>query len=103
LETGWLLKGNISCQLSNSCCATYTTGATVAEAFHHLYFFERTAEVQVLAQSTGQMIREVPKDIVDLTVEQFKDSTHLNGYSRIDLHFAALKRMLDRSQPDYAA
>jgi len=80
-----------------------TTGATVAEAFHHLYFFERTAEVQVLAQSTGQALREVPKDIVDLTVEQFKDSTHLNGYSRIDLHFAALKRMLDRSQPDYAA
>jgi ribulose-5-phosphate 4-epimerase/fuculose-1-phosphate aldolase len=79
-----------------------TTGESVGEAFHHLYFFERTAEVQVLAQSTGQALREVPKDIVDLTVEQFKDSTHLNGYSRIDLHFAALKRMLDRSQPEYA-
>jgi ribulose-5-phosphate 4-epimerase/fuculose-1-phosphate aldolase len=78
-----------------------TTGLSIAEAFHNLYFFERTAEVQVLAQSTGEPLRHVPKDIVDMTVEQFKDSTHLDGYSRIDLHFAALKRMLDRSQPDY--
>lgn len=78
-----------------------TTGTNVAEAFHHLYFFERTAEVQILAQSTGAPLREVPKDIVDLTMEQFKGGALIEGYNRIDLHFAALKRMLDRSQPDY--
>ena len=81
-----------------------TTGLTVAEAFHNLYFFERTAEVQILAQATSQPLREVPKDIVEYTLEQSRldnGGTHVSGYSRVDLHFAALKRMLDRSQPDY--
>lgn len=77
------------------------TGKTVAEAFHNLYFFERTAEVHVLALSTGRDIRLVPKDIVDNTVEQFKESPDVGGVNRIELHFAALKRILDRTQPDY--
>lgn len=78
-----------------------TTGASVAEAFHNLYFFERTAEVHVLALSTGKPINMVPKDIVDMTVEQFKGSPDVGGQNRIDLHFAALKRILDRKEPDY--
>ncbi len=77
------------------------TGKTVAEAFHNLYFFERTAEVHVLALSMGRDIRLVPKDIVDNTVEQFKESPDVGGVNRIELHFAALKRILDRTQPDY--
>jgi ribulose-5-phosphate 4-epimerase/fuculose-1-phosphate aldolase len=78
-----------------------TTGETVAEAFHNLYFFERAAEVHVLAMSTGRPIQMVPKDIVDFTIEQMNNSPEVGGVSRIELHFAALKRILDRTQPDY--
>mgnify|MGYP006273355869 CR=1 FL=1 len=80
-----------------------TVGSTVAQAFQLLYFFERTAESHILALSTGRQLRHVDKDIVDLTVEQFRGSTDVRGHDRAELHFAALKRLLDRTEPDYAA
>jgi ribulose-5-phosphate 4-epimerase/fuculose-1-phosphate aldolase len=80
-----------------------TVGTTVAQAFHLLYFFERTAESHVLAMSTGRPLRVVEKDIVDYTVEQFRGSTTVRGHDRAELHFTALKRILDRNEPDYAS
>lgn len=80
-----------------------TVGPSVAQAFHLLYFFERTAESHVLAMSTGRPLRVVEKDVVDHTVEQFRGSTTVKGHDRAELHFAALKRILDRTQPDYAS
>ncbi|MEI6404323.1 MAG: aldolase [Actinomycetes bacterium] len=80
-----------------------TTGKTVADAWQLLYFFERTAESHVLAMSMGRAFRKVEKDIVDATVEQMAASPTVMGVDRAALHFAALKRILDRSQPEYAA
>ena len=48
-------------------------GNDAAEAWSRLYFLERACEVQILAQSTGQELIEVPDDIVQRTAEQ---STH---------------------------
>jgi ribulose-5-phosphate 4-epimerase/fuculose-1-phosphate aldolase len=79
-----------------------TVGRSVAEAFNNLYFFERAAQAQVLALSTGRALRMVPAAVVERTAAQFAASTAVAGLDRIDLHFSALKRMLDRSQPDYA-
>jgi len=79
-----------------------TTGRSVAEAFNTLYFFERAAMVQILAQSTGQPLRVVPEPVLSRTVEQYTTSAEVEGLDRIELHFAALKRMLDRREPDYA-
>lgn len=89
-----------------------TVGQSVGEAFHLLYFFERTAESHILAMSTGRPLRYVEKDIVDFTVDQFRGTTgaagdgpaqmHFSGPSA-ELHFAALKRILDRKEPDYAS
>jgi ribulose-5-phosphate 4-epimerase/fuculose-1-phosphate aldolase len=79
-----------------------TVGQTVGQAWQLLYFFERTAESHVLALSTGRPLRHVEKDIVDYTVEQFRGSGEVNGHNRAELHFAALKRILDRKEPDYA-
>jgi hypothetical protein len=45
----------------------------------------------------------VDKDIVDVTAEQMAASPNVMGVDRAALHFAALKRILDRSEPDYAA
>jgi ribulose-5-phosphate 4-epimerase/fuculose-1-phosphate aldolase len=78
------------------------TGRNVAEAFNTLYFFERAAMAQIIAQSSGQPLRIVGQDVLDHTLAQYKASEKVDGLDRIELHFAALKRMLDRHEPDYA-
>ena len=78
------------------------TGASIADAFNTLYFFERAAMTQILAQSSGHKLRLVPETTLSLTVEQYATSAKVEGQDRIDLHFAALKRMLDRQGSDYA-
>jgi ribulose-5-phosphate 4-epimerase/fuculose-1-phosphate aldolase len=79
-----------------------TTGKTVAEAFNTLYFFERAAMTQILAQSSGQKVRLVGEPVLGRTIEQYTSSAEVEGLDRIELHFAALKRMLDRQGSDYA-
>jgi ribulose-5-phosphate 4-epimerase/fuculose-1-phosphate aldolase len=77
-------------------------GETVPQAFERLYFLERAAQQQVLALSTGRALRLVPEPVVKATLAQFQSSTQVGGRERADLHFEALKRMLDRNSPDYA-
>ncbi|HLZ99279.1 MAG TPA: aldolase, partial [Steroidobacteraceae bacterium] len=78
-------------------------GQTVAQAFERLYFLERAAQTQVLALSTGRALRLVPDAVVKATAEQSKRGSTVGGRERAELHFEALKRMLDRSAPDYAS
>jgi ribulose-5-phosphate 4-epimerase/fuculose-1-phosphate aldolase len=78
-------------------------GMSVAQAFERLYFLERAAQAQVLALSTGRALRIIPEAVVKATVAQFQNGTTVGGKDRAELHFDALKRMLDRSSPDYAS
>jgi ribulose-5-phosphate 4-epimerase/fuculose-1-phosphate aldolase len=78
-------------------------GDTVAQAFERLYFLERAAMAQVLALSTGRALRLVPDAVVRATAAQFKSGTTVGGRDRAELHFDALKRLLDRTAPDYAS
>ena len=78
-------------------------GETVPQAFERLYFLERASQAQVLALSTGRRLRLIPESVVKKTVAQFASGGRVGGRDRADLHFDALKRMLDRSQPDYAS
>ncbi len=73
-----------------------------ALAFERLYFLERAAQAQVLALSTGRALRLIPDAVIERTVRQINTSTQVAGRERWDLHFDALKRMLDRSGADYA-
>jgi ribulose-5-phosphate 4-epimerase/fuculose-1-phosphate aldolase len=71
-------------------------GRTVAEAFDDLYFFERSCLVQFIAMQSGRAIKNVPTQIAQSTfrgVDSAKDAIR---------HFDALKRILDREEPDYA-
>jgi ribulose-5-phosphate 4-epimerase/fuculose-1-phosphate aldolase len=77
-------------------------GSSVAQAFERLYFLERACMAQVLALSTGRSLQIVPEAVVRATSEQFRTGCTVGGQSRTELHFEALKRMLDRSEPDYA-
>jgi ribulose-5-phosphate 4-epimerase/fuculose-1-phosphate aldolase len=78
-------------------------GESVPQAFERLYFLERAAQAQVLALSTGRQLRVVPESVVKATAAQFRSGSTVGGLDRSLLHFEALKRMLDRSAPDYAS
>lgn len=75
------------------------TGRDVAHAFNDLYYLERACQLQVLARSTGDQLRILPHDTALKTALQFQ----AEGEQQIPLHFAALKRILDREEPDYAS
>jgi hypothetical protein len=78
-------------------------GNTVPQAFERLYFLERAAHAQVLALSTGRPLRLIPEAVVKMTVAQFGACGAIGGRDRADLHFDALKRVLDRGNSDYAS
>lgn len=77
-------------------------GNSLPQAFERLYFLERAAQVQVLALSTGRPLRSIPQSVIDKTVAQFRSGATIGDRDRGELHFEALKRVLDRSNSDYA-
>lgn len=77
-------------------------GKSVADAFNTLYFLERACQTQMLAMATGKPRRIVPSDVVEKTSAQFSSTGLAPGQNAYDFHFNALKRMLDRREPDYA-
>ncbi|SDR60043.1 Ribulose-5-phosphate 4-epimerase/Fuculose-1-phosphate aldolase [Rhizobiales bacterium GAS191] len=77
-------------------------GKSVADAFHSLYFLERACQTQILAMSTGKPMRRLSPEVVEKTRRQFGNVTLPEGQNAHDYHFAALKRLLDRREPDYA-
>ncbi len=70
-------------------------GQSVAETFDDLYYLERACKVQVLARSIGKM-RPVDPKIVEKTAQQIAGEK-----AQCYRHFDALKRILDREEPDY--
>lgn len=66
------------------------SGPSVAHAFDDLYYLERAAQQQILAQSAGLPIKLIPQDIVELTSQQFM--SEFDHYA--DAHFNALKRLV---------
>ena len=79
------------------------TGASVAQAFERLYFLERACQAQVIALSTGGRLAVLPESVVRTTAAQFREESSIDGHGRAELHFAALKRLLDREDADYAS
>lgn len=77
------------------------TGTCVAQAFERLYFLERACQAQVTALSTGGRLAVLPQSVVDATARQFRAEVCIDGHGRADLHFAALKRLLDREDAGY--
>lgn len=73
-------------------------GPTVAQAYDALYYLERACQLQVLAMSTGRPLKHVPSEIAERTAGEYVNKAPFS-----EIHFAALKRVLDRTHPDYAA
>ena len=80
-----------------------TLGDTVAEAYDRLYYLERVAQVQLYAMWTGQPLRKLPEPVIEKTFKTYGDNKMLyGGRKNAEWHFDALKRILDRQEPDYA-
>ncbi|GAB2183631.1 class II aldolase/adducin family protein [Roseibium sp. LAB1] len=72
------------------------SAVTVAEAFEHLYFFERAAETLLKAYATGQPLAIMSDNLAAKTAAEWEPYVGM-GYA----HFDYWKRDLDRSEPDY--
>jgi ribulose-5-phosphate 4-epimerase/fuculose-1-phosphate aldolase len=80
-----------------------TVGETVAEAYDRLYYVERAAQVQIYAMWTGQKLKQLPEPVVEKTKRDIGGSSVVRyNPSPAQRHFDALKRILDRKEPDYA-
>lgn len=75
-----------------------TTGPTIADAFLLMYVFETACQIQVMAQSSGNELIEVPAPIVAGIQAQAEQVTRgLGG----ELVWPGLLRKLDRTDPSY--
>jgi len=73
-------------------------GPTVAEAFDLLYYLEKACALQVTALGTGCELALIPDDVAALACSQWND--YPTQFS--ELHFNALKSILNHEEPDYA-
>jgi ribulose-5-phosphate 4-epimerase/fuculose-1-phosphate aldolase len=73
-------------------------GPTIAETWDDLYYLERAAEVQLRAMSTGRTLKPVPADIARRSVLQMREGDPESAR----LHLESIKRILARTEPDFA-
>ena len=74
-------------------------GETIAEAWDDLYYLERAAQAQVLAQSTGRTLKVVPEPIVQRVAAQ--EAAGRAESAR--MHLESVKRVLARDEPAFLA
>ena len=72
-------------------------GASVADAFNRLYYFERAAETYIRALQTGQALRMIPHDIAEKTALELEDYP-----GQAEAHLLAIREILDHETADYA-
>jgi ribulose-5-phosphate 4-epimerase/fuculose-1-phosphate aldolase len=75
-----------------------TVGTTVAEAFLSMFILERACKIQILAQSTGAELINVPEPVVKGTAAQMSAVTVGQG---AQLTWPGLLRKLDRLDPSF--
>ena len=73
-------------------------GATVAETFNRLYYFERAAETYIRALQTGQPLRVLSDEVAEKTAQEWEAYP---GFA--DAHLRELKAILDGEEPGFAA
>ena len=72
-------------------------GDSIEKAFEDLYYLERACQLQVLALSTGRPLKRVTDNVAATTFTKPDVALH---YAQ--MHFAALKRLLDAEDAGYA-
>jgi ribulose-5-phosphate 4-epimerase/fuculose-1-phosphate aldolase len=82
---------------------TLTVGATVAEMFARMYRLERACKFQITAQAGGGELNRIPQEVVDHAIQQGREIYTKGGQAAGgELLWSALKRKLEREDPEYA-
>lgn len=79
-----------------------TCGRSVAEAFKLMHNLERSCRAQLAIQATGAAIAPVTEGVARRTAQQYAnlyDSIEVEGMA--DIEWAAFRRMLERTDPDF--
>ncbi|HZR85829.1 MAG TPA: class II aldolase/adducin family protein [Bradyrhizobium sp.] len=79
-----------------------TLGRSVAEAFKLMHNLERSCRAQLAIQSAGAPVAKLSQGVARKTAEQyatFYDKVEIDGVP--DSEWAAFKRMLERTDPDF--
>jgi len=77
-----------------------TVGATVADAFIHMYYLEASCAIQVRAQSGGGELIPVPKDVLEGHYARMA-TMRKPGEGPGAMAWPGLLRRLDRTDPSY--
>jgi len=72
-------------------------GDTIANVFDDLYYLERAAMVQVLAQSSGGRLKLISDEVAEQTARQ-----HAQERQQSALFLESLKRRLEASDPGWS-
>jgi ribulose-5-phosphate 4-epimerase/fuculose-1-phosphate aldolase len=91
-----ILEGHEAAFLRNH--GPVVVGASIAEAFDRLYYLEEACRIQLLALSTGRPLQHVGEPIASRTAREWNALPEF-----CEKHLAAIKRVLDREEPDYSA
>ena len=71
-------------------------GATVAETFNRMYYFERACEIYIKALWTGRDLAIIADDIAAKVADE-AEAYGIEAHRHLD----SLKKLLDRLEPDY--
>ncbi len=71
-------------------------GADIGRAFFSLYYLEQACRLQLLAMQSGRPLEEVPDGTAATVVE-----ATLSDVKHGDVFLTAIKRVLDKEEPDY--
>ena len=78
-----------------------TITPTISEAFDLLYYTERAAQQIILAMQTGRELNILPQHVIDDAIKEFKTAPGYGNKKPHVWHFDAMKRILDKKEPDY--
>lgn len=70
---------------------------SVARAFDELYYFEKAVETYLKAASTGLPLKVLSDDIAETTAQEWESYPG----SPSQIHFSAMRAILDEEEPDY--
>ncbi len=73
-------------------------GASIADTFNRLYYFERAAETYIRALQTGRPLRYLSEEVAEKTAREWEDYP-----DSATAHLAELKALLDAEGSDYAS
>ncbi len=75
------------------------TGPSIAAAWDDLYYLERAAQAQWLAESSGRRLKPVSPAMAEATARQMREG---DGESA-RLHLESIKRVLMKDEPEFAS